>query len=235
MKMIDSFAHLNHTKTTVYMPSGKFVDLEKMTPDDVCWKDIVTCLSNINRWGGSMRWSVASHSYFCACLADSHFMENYLQNHSPKKRSTRQVENYKSQLKTHMLLHDAHESYIGDIITPVTDLVPGMKDALFKVKSDIDAVIYKHLDLKLPDEETRHIIKMLDKRAFAIERRYLIKLTAKNYDFFKLLLAGGDEQTDVFDVVYKNFDCESANFMCEEMFADQIKLRFCEESLRGQI
>jgi len=70
--------------------------------------DIAHALSRINRFAGhtSIQYSVAQHCIFCVECA----MDTYDD----------------IELARYMLLHDAHEAYIGDIATPFKNALPGV-------------------------------------------------------------------------------------------------------------
>jgi len=80
--------------------TGKLFSLKYPNSDAVDIEDIAHSLSQICRFGGHTRefYSVAQHSVECAIRADVGF-----------------------QLEA--LLHDAHEAYLGDICTPLKDMI----------------------------------------------------------------------------------------------------------------
>lgn len=84
--------------------SGVLVPLINPRPDHIKVQDIAHSLAHICRWGGHGRafYSVAEHSYHMWTLA-----------RFPNSRYTHQW----------ALLHDAAEAYLGDVVTPLKNLL----------------------------------------------------------------------------------------------------------------
>ncbi len=97
------------------------IDLADLQPHDLTAEILADALAKVNRYGGRTRepWPVAGHSVLVEhlCPVD---------------------------LKPWALLHDAHEAFLGDIVTPAVDLIasvgnlPHFDDALAYVKGQID-------------------------------------------------------------------------------------------------
>ncbi len=81
------------------MPYG-MIDLARLSPDCFTAERIADCLSKVNRYNGRTPkpWPVASHSVLVSMLCPL-------------------------ELKAWGALHDAHEAIIGDIVTPVVQLI----------------------------------------------------------------------------------------------------------------
>lgn len=92
-------------KTWLTTYGGRKVDLLEPRPDDIDLLDIAHALSMICRYGGHCPrfYSVAEHSVLV-----SHIV--------PRR------------LALFGLLHDAHEAYLGDVITPLKNLLPPYRD-----------------------------------------------------------------------------------------------------------
>lgn len=86
-------------RTAMHTISNRIVDLLNPRPEDIDLGDICYALSGIYRFTGHSRVSVAQHSVLVAG-------ESRLED--PRAR-------------LYALLHDAHEAYMGDIATPVTN------------------------------------------------------------------------------------------------------------------
>ena len=93
--------------------TGKLVRAENPTPDAIDIQDIAHALSMTCRFGGHCRdfYSVAEHSVLVAQFGD-------LGDHDRTSLSPGYLDR-----KLALLLHDAAEAYIGDIITPVKSLL----------------------------------------------------------------------------------------------------------------
>ena len=104
-------------KDYVTTMSGRMVSLVDPQPEDIHLPDILAHLMNLRRFNGSIPWSVLEHSVL-AWLIDS----------TPET-----------------LMHDAHEAYIGDIITPVGILLGA---SVAQLKQRLQAVINDRLGLR---------------------------------------------------------------------------------------
>lgn len=119
---------------TPYMmtASRRKIDLIKPRPEDIDLDDIIYSLSNINRFGGHIGgYTVLEHSIHvtnCALSLAGNRVLDYVARAA--------------------LLHDAHEAYVNDVITPVKSVLGtafGMLDDRFK------DVIADRFDLVAPD------------------------------------------------------------------------------------
>ena len=135
-------------------------DLVNFTVDDVDINYIAHCLSQICRFaGGTPRhYSVAEHSVIVSQIA---LNDNELILHGV---------NVVYALRG--LLHDAHEAYVGDIITPVKELMTMLQ--VKTITDRIDAAICEHVGIDYTNG--CHIIK-----------RYDINLiNAEKYKFYEI-------------------------------------------------
>lgn len=84
---------------------GRKIDLRKPTLDDIDITDIAHSLSLVCRFGGHIKhfYSVAEHSILVAKLLSE--------------------QGAPGELVLAGLLHDAHEAYLGDVTTPVKDVL----------------------------------------------------------------------------------------------------------------
>lgn len=110
---------------------------------DICIEDIAHALANIGRFGGHTYkfYSVAQHSIRCAELA-------------------------KPEHQLAMLLHDAAEAYIGDMVTPLKRTIPAFQEAEDRLLS----VIAEKFGVSFDFPELAEI----DGRVLATERRDLL-------------------------------------------------------------
>lgn len=110
--------------TKVVMPSGSVVDLAKFSENDIDWEDIAIALSRTKRFRGA-GFSVLEHSLLVGELAK-----------------------YWGRIpQACYLIHDAAEAYLGDIITPVKAMLPGIRE----LEDTMLTVIYSSLGLSCPD------------------------------------------------------------------------------------
>lgn len=147
--------------------SGKAFDLLNPTPDMIDVNDIAHHLSLINRFTGATRepYSVAQHSVLVAMV-----VENKLP---------------KTSLPLGALLHDCHEAFIGDISTPMKDLIGRNRINRFSV--EIDRAIAEAL-MGDPDDRCLMIhpaVKNADLRMLATEKRDLLEPSEREWEWTK--------------------------------------------------
>lgn len=152
----------NETKSLwVQTFSGLAFDLLSPTIEQVRLVDIAHSLSRLNRFCGATKgtygWSVAQHSMLVESLLPPYV--------DPI-------------LRLHVMLHDAHEAYIGDITTPVRRAIryyAGDSDPLYYLESMIDSVVWRAFALDPPTEAQRDAIKHVDALALKVERFALLE------------------------------------------------------------
>jgi 5'-deoxynucleotidase YfbR-like HD superfamily hydrolase len=123
----------------ILVSSGRLIDLARISPNDICIKDIAHALSNLCRFGGHSHkfYSVAQHSVRVSKLLPKEY-------------------------KLLGLLHDATEAYLVDVPRPVRQLLPAY-DVLEKRVWQAIALHYKlPLELQL-------IVKQADDAVLAAE------------------------------------------------------------------
>lgn len=93
-------------KNTIRLRGGSYFDLRDPQPDQFTFADVAGALAKICRFGGQIRefYSVAEHSWHCARLAEA--------DHYPRP-AVRAV-----------LLHDAAEAFVGDVVKPLKVMLP---------------------------------------------------------------------------------------------------------------
>lgn len=104
--------------STIRLISGLYLDLADPRPEHFTFADIAGGLSKICRFGGQIDsfYSVAQHSVLCSYVAE----------HQCRAR----------EVQAACLLHDAAEAFVGDMVRPLKELVPGFKaieDRIFEV------------------------------------------------------------------------------------------------------
>lgn len=130
-------------------PSGLIFDLLEPDPRMVRIEDIAWSLSRQCRFNGNTRffYSVADH-----CV--------YVGNLLPPE------------ISIYGLLHDAHEAYMGDIPSPIKELLG--KERVRQIENGIDAAIYESFGLMSPSEEILGLVHKADVLALRIEAYYLM-------------------------------------------------------------
>ena len=126
--------------------SGKYVDLNNLKPEDIEITDIAHSLAQLCRYNGhtSKFLSVAEH---CVRLA------RYAFNNLP-------VENdFNVKVAKALLLHDATEAYVGDVIYPLKKFL----NEFVKLEDKIGEVINKKYNCKIT-KEMQAKLKELDRR-----------------------------------------------------------------------
>lgn len=101
--------------------TGKAFDFNAIEDNEYCLEDIARSLSQTNRYGGHTSWpySVAQHSVL---MADA----IYLETDDPN-------------LALDCLFHDATEAYLGDMKTPLKNMMPSYRE----MENRVDAAIRK--------------------------------------------------------------------------------------------
>jgi len=153
-----------------FIATGKKFDFENFSEDDIRLEDIIHHLSLICRWNGGISefYSVLDHSLYCLELIklDCDYNCCWL---------TRKEKN---RIFLLALLHDAHEAYIGDVITPVKRY---MGDKLQELQQRLDIAIHGSLGISLPTEEEQQMIKKIDELAMVGESRMFMSLNASRW------------------------------------------------------
>ena len=141
------------------------IDLTDPWSSGIDLRDIAVALSRLNRyightcgdpsplgapWGGV--WSVAQHSLFVGALMAERMPLDPL-------------------AAVYALLHDAHEAYVGDIASPVKQLMAQLGfDFAQTVEEPIQAAIHAALGLPVePDARIAAAVKDCDRDAYATE------------------------------------------------------------------
>jgi len=139
--------------------TGGMMDLEKPTPEAVHAHDICVALARLPRFNGHTLepFSVAQHSLLVLRILDD------------EDEGTADPG-----LRLAALLHDAHEAYMGDVVSPVASL-PALREPIAALKDRLQRVI--HVAFGLPEVlpvEWRRRIGWCDLVALATEKRDLM-------------------------------------------------------------
>jgi hypothetical protein len=145
--------------SAIWMQSfnGNRIDLLEPSADQVDFREIAETLARINRFAGATEFpiSVAYHTIIAthACPQE---------------------------LVPWVLLHDAHEAWIGDIITPVAQALArvcpdGFESGLRILKHRADVAVHTAAGLPLPTPDQRALIRRADLVALTTERRDFLR------------------------------------------------------------
>lgn len=149
---------------------GRAIDLIKPDAASIDFLEIAETLSKINRFSGATEKpiSVAQHTLIAADASDE-------------------------SLKPWVLLHDAHEAYIGDITTPVVLALSKICDelgyvseavsqSLDELKKRHDIVIHQAAKISMPTATQKLLIRQCDVRALKTERRDFLSKPPREWD-----------------------------------------------------
>lgn len=128
-----------YTDYSIRTYTGKTFDLSRPTVDMICKEDIAHGLSNTARWAGQTEhfYSVAQHSVMVSQLLPP-------------------------ELRLAGLMHDASESYMGDMPSPFKKLMPSFK----KLEGNLMRVIFEKYDI---DWSLMEKIKEVDREVLGLE------------------------------------------------------------------
>lgn len=140
--------------------TGRLVSLENPGIDDIDEIDIAHHLANINRYNGATRdgktWSVAAHSLLVAFLAAD------------------------PEVYPYALLHDAHEAYCQDIVSPLRKYVEHIVgyDVFHAISDPFDEMIAEYFGIEFPwPAGVKEAVKLADMKAYAIEKKLFLNPT----------------------------------------------------------
>ncbi len=139
-------------------PSGLLVDLIDPRPEHISIEDIAWSLSRTARFngstGGEFVYSVAQHSVWVSMAIQQYWGRD-------------------SSVALQALLHDAHEAYTGDIVTPMKR-IDGLHAAIAEIEERLQRTIHVALDMPWPGEDEAHLIKQADTLASIVEAHHLV-------------------------------------------------------------
>ena len=181
-------------KSTICTAGGRFIDLMNPTADDIDIYDICRALSRIARFNGHTlcEWSVAQHSLLVYDIVAA--------------SGTTPAE------QLHALLHDAHEAYIGDMVSPLKAQIPEFK----RFEKLFDKAIGERFNIDL--SASRGIVKDADRLALEAESHLVRPPQARSGDFNKRIydlayarcwVERGRTVFDMYDVANKLFVANS--------------------------
>lgn len=136
-------------KSTIRVRSGSYFDLTDPKPEQFTLDDIAGALSKICRFGGQVDsfYSVAEHCYHCAQQAA--------------------LDGLPLETQIALLLHDATEAFVGDMVKPLKVLLPQYSE----IEQRVEAVIAEKYGIDFAREE--YSIGKIDREMLIAERHAL--------------------------------------------------------------
>ena len=128
-------------KHTIYLRSGRMFDFERIEAQVVDLDDIALGLAHTNRYNGRTPgpYSVAQHSLLVEALC------------------------FTDEGRFHGLIHDAAEAYIGDMPTPLKNMMANYRD----IERRVEQRIFREFNFN--PKSTLAEVKWADRRAMVIE------------------------------------------------------------------
>ena len=143
MSLVDRWGCLG---STIKVSSGHYVDIQSPEPDMIDIQSIASALSKICRFGGHcpLFYSVAEHCIHAAGFAytDGHPLE----------------------VVAAVLLHDATEAYLGDMVKPLKQLLPEYS----KLEGKMELAVSDHF--RIDFRKHRDVIKHYDRLMLKAEK-----------------------------------------------------------------
>jgi predicted HD phosphohydrolase len=165
---------------TMRLLSGKYFDLANPRPEDFTFFDIAGPLAKICRFGGQIDYfySVAEHLWHCTYLAEKDGLP---------------IETQQA-----ILLHDAAEAFIGDVIKPLKIMFSEYK----KIELDVEWAISQKFAIDFAREE--QAIKKIDHEMLIAERRHLFSKDDVEWE--------GENEVRKVEVQFRKWDHHEAEF-----------------------
>jgi len=178
--------------------SGKIIDLKNPTTDMIDIKDIANGLSKICRFGGQVThyYSVAQHSVLVCYL----------------------MKEGEGKYELEALLHDASETYLGDVVKPLKVMIGNVYKSLEDGFSNIISEKYKLIQ----SPETESLIKKYDLIALELEHEAFQKGNS-----VPLLMTM--DRLGLYSM-HLHWDCNEARIMFLACFADCCEAREGKET-----
>lgn len=134
--------------SSFFTRSGKLLDLSELKPEDIDWQEIADVLSGLERWVRSTRIPVS-------VLDHSIYVDNLLcYGLSPEDLACIDTR----RMRLIVLLHDAHERFLGEIPTWLKDVVPGIR----RQADILDRALYRSIGQPPPTAFEHSILKHFD-------------------------------------------------------------------------
>ena len=168
--------------TTILLVDGRYLDLMKPDPAAIKLETIAHGLARICRFGGQIRewYSVAEHSLWCERQAEADGCDD--------------------DARRAVLLHDAAEAYIGDVVRPLKRLLPLYRE----IEDRLHAAIGERFGVNF--EAWKETIHDIDNALLKAEREQLFTdLPAHNWTSLDGVRSIGLDLTS--DVFIRSREC----------------------------
>lgn len=129
-----------------------FLEPERST---IHWEDVSLYLTNLNRYNGGCRWSLAKHLVLCVRMVDLYWPGE----ETPDKAQ------YKAKLRRWLAAHDIHEIYVGDMVSGLKMHMPEFK----AVEKTWEQKVHAWLGLEMPTDYDKLYVDTIDKDAVVLE------------------------------------------------------------------
>lgn len=151
----------SYTRSTIKTAGGHYFDLASPRPEDVDIRSIAAALGKTCRFGGHCPkfYSVAEHSVWAQHIADLNGEDVFAQRA--------------------ILMHDAAEAYIGDIVTPLKAMLPGIN----AIELQIERAISEAFGVDF--EPHRDVIKKYDRMMLKAEKQAMWPEDSEHWDGFE--------------------------------------------------
>jgi len=182
MTMSDPF-DLLPASVIIETASGTMLDVVNPDPQSINIHDIAWTLSRLPRFGGhtttAQAFNVAQHSIYVSTLVEQ-FIDGQLDAERVLSAgqlpgavltaisALRSAPVTRSTTLLRALLHDAHEAYTGDIITPIKK-IPQVYEIFKQLETVLDAAIADRVGLPAACEHQTVLIKFCDQLSQAVE------------------------------------------------------------------
>ncbi len=172
---------------TIRLRSGLYLDLADPQPEQFSFGDVAGALSKICRFGAQIDqfYSVAEHCYWCAKVG--------------------QREGLSLSVQVALLMHDAAEAFIGDVVKPLKIMLPDYK----VVEHRMEAAIANKFGIDV--DSCKSAVRKIDMEMLICERRKLF--SADN------VVWTGENEVRKIEVDIQCFPPEVA----EELFTDRAR------------
>jgi hypothetical protein len=175
--------------SSIETATGRFIDLIDPQPEQVDITDIAWAGSRMPRYAGHtlgrLAYSVNQHSVHCTKLVvelkemkNAELVSSFVEYCNLKSRDTPTLamailREVGAKDLLHVLLHDASESYLMDIPTPLKR-APGMKEAYAPIERRMMETIWTRFDLEPPTPRQELLIGWADAYALKIEAYHMM-------------------------------------------------------------